>query len=153
MNFKENFPITPDKPITEKTDNTSDNQNEAELLEELANSKSRQAEFISNKLNSKFEQELARLEAIQLTGDIVKDARQVAEAQGSIAPDMAEALEQGDRDKLKEIIKEWNNGIDSYLAGAGATDKKVAPSLDNPAQQAMLNKKRELLNTILESSK
>lgn len=126
---------------------------EADLWDKLAGSKSRQAELMTNGLNSKFNQELTRLEAVTLTGNIIEDTRQVAKAQGSIAPDMTEALEREDKDQLKEIVMEWINGIDAYLAGNGATDEKVAPLINNQEQIAMLTKKSELLSNILRSSK
>ncbi len=79
----------------------------------------------------KFDNELEKLKAITLTGDLVQDVRKVAQAQDVTPPDLARMLEQGDKEGLRTNVQEWVEGIDRYLKGAGATDQLVKPLDEN----------------------
>ena len=101
----------------------------------------------------KFNQELTILNALVLSNNLIKDANAVYEAQDpSRDPKWDDMMKRGNKDEMRKCLREWIAGIDARLSGGGETDQRVAPGKVSPVHEALLAKKRELLNKILESS-
>lgn len=103
-------------------------------------------------LVSLHDKRLREIDSVILSGDVFKDAYNLAEAHGIVPVEVASAVAGRDKEAVIRILKEWLGEIDQYLVGVAnshATEDQPVRGKD----QLVILKRRELIKAILDSAK